>query len=206
MDETRSALLPFYLNHTLGPEEKKDVECALLADEDLRHEFFQWMDLQRNMEDLAERHRREAGPADPAHLLPLLKKRSTLYIPLKKASSRYLRVPSWAWQPALLAILVLQFAAIGLFVAGVHVERKSSYQALAAPVSESEPAIRTYNIIFAPEATEGEIRGLLLKYRAQITEGPNRIGLYHVRFSAAPPDILERFKSEKIVKFMEKSL
>lgn len=205
MRESISPLIPFYLNQTLSPEEIKAVEAALIEDAQLREEFFHWMGVRQELRSIDRACAAGRPPADPARLLPKLKKRTTLYIPFRKASARYLRLPAWAWQPAVVLIVALQLLALGLFVAGLHVEKGGGYRAMSAP-QEGASVVQAYNVIFQPEATEQQIRTLMLAYRAQFVEGPNRIGLYRIRFGQAGPEKLERFQKEPIVRFMEKSL
>ncbi len=206
MDERVASLIPFYLNRTLAPEEEEAVEAALLKDNVMREEFFRWLEVKRGF-DAAGRAFGEAGASgDPARFAAKLRKRSTLYIPLRRASARYLRIPAWAWQPAAVLIVALQIVALGLFIAGIHLDQKEGYRGLSVSGAAAAEAVQTYNVIFEPEATEREIRTLLLAYRAQFAEGPNRIGLYRVRFTDPDPEKLERFQREPIVQFMERNL
>ena len=205
MRESIASLIPFYLNQTLSPEEMKAVEAALLEDADLREEFFHWMGVRQDLRSIDRACAAGRPPADPARLLPKLKKRTTIYIPFRKASARYLRFPAWVWQPAVVLIVALQLLALGLFVAGIHVEKRGGFRVMSAP-REGAAVVQAYNVIFQPEATEQQIRALMLSYRAQFVEGPNRIGLYRIRIVQPSPEKLEQFPKEPIVRFMERNL
>lgn len=206
MRESISSLIPFYLNQTLSPEEMKAVETALLEDADARQELFLWMGVRQHLNALGEAYAAASPPADPWVMRSKMKKRTTLYIPLKRASARYLRIPAWVWQPAAVAIVLLQFAAIALLVAGARLEKSAALHTLSAPAAVAAVPEAAYNVVFLPESSEEQIRALLLRYRAQFIEGPNRVGLYRIRFAALNAGQAEAFRREPIVQFMEKSL
>ena len=205
MPESVSDLIPFYLNGTLSPEESQRVEAALLEDEAVREEFFRWLEVKNHLEATGRGRATADASGDPARFRSKLKRRTTLYIPLQRASARYLRIPSWAWQPAVVLIVALQLVALGLFVAGVSVDKRGRYQVMSAPQTQTA-AGQAYNVIFQPEATEQQIRTLLLAYRAQFVEGPNRVGLYRIRFGFFSQEKLDQFQNEPIVRFMERNL
>jgi hypothetical protein len=206
MKEDLSALLPFYVNRTLPPDENRAVEAALIADNAMRREFFEWLQFKQEMDGVRQTREAEADPGGFAAVKSRLKSRTTLYIPLRRASAHFLKVPAWVWQPAAVMIVVLQFAAIALLIVGVHADRTQTLRTLSGSGEAAAATFPAYNTIFLPQASEEEIRTLLLRYRAQFVEGPNRIGLYRIRFLSLTPEQAEAFKSERIVQFMEKGL
>jgi hypothetical protein len=111
--------------------------------------------------------------------------------------------------------LVAQAAAILLLV-GLLAWRESSrpapeaappavYRTLSDPAAAPAPAV-DLRVMFAPQASEREIRGLLLGIHVQITAGPSRIGVYTIEIPADGDPVavvLARLRSEPQVAFAE---
>ena len=79
------------------------------------------------------------------------------------------------------------------------------YRTLSAPAPAPVPTFRL-RVMFSPQATEREIRGLLLGIRGEITAGPSPLGLYTVEVPAAgdpAAGVLARLRSEPQVTFAE---
>jgi anti-sigma factor RsiW len=79
------------------------------------------------------------------------------------------------------------------------------YRTLSDPAPAPVPTVRL-RVMFSPQATEREIRGLLLGIRGEITAGPSPLGLYTVEVPAAgdpAAGVLARLRSEPQVTFAE---
>lgn len=208
-------MLPWYVNGTLAVSERERVEahlaacprcqeetrvCRRTADEIVRagevspspHPVqFQRM-LARIDESEREERQAKAAPRLVAAFRPLM-----------RSTPRPLR---WA--------LVAQAAAIFLLVGalGWSVRRPDVSGAAAAPASTAPPAYRTLSnpeaapaptvrltVLFQPQATELEIRGLLQGVKGEITAGPSPLGAYTVAVPAAGDPVavvLARLRSE----------
>ena len=57
------------------------------------------------------------------------------------------------------------------------IQEKHEYKTMSAPSVTTEDSI-LINVVFQEQATESEIRELLLKINGRIVDGPNRSGLY----------------------------
>lgn len=204
MDHEVQALIPFYINGTLAPEEKVRVEEALLENRECREDFYRWLRVHHVL--VTQSWQKEFKPSSQEKLFHRLPKRKTLYIPIRKAKARYFKIPSWIWQPLALAIVVLQFIAIGLFIAGIHVEKQSTYYALASEEMDITRGGTVFNIIFQPTITEKEMREFLLHYDAKIIRGPNKVGLYQIAIPLIKKNTLMNLKRDYRIKFMEKKL
>jgi hypothetical protein len=79
------------------------------------------------------------------------------------------------------------------------------YQTLSEPAAAPAAGI-ALRVMFSPQASEREIRGLLHGVRGQIAAGPSPIGVYTIEI---PPDgdpvavVLARLRSEPQVAFAE---
>jgi anti-sigma factor RsiW len=83
------------------------------------------------------------------------------------------------------------------------------YRTLSDPAAPPVPTLRL-RVMFSPQATEREIRGLLLGIRGEITAGPSRLGAYTVEVQAAEVPagdpagvVLARLRSEPQVMLAE---
>jgi anti-sigma factor RsiW len=79
------------------------------------------------------------------------------------------------------------------------------YSTLSAAAPAPQPSIGL-RLMFAPQTSEREIRGLLLGIRGQITAGPSPLGVYTVAIPAdgSPVNVvLARLRSEPQVAFAE---
>jgi anti-sigma factor RsiW len=79
------------------------------------------------------------------------------------------------------------------------------YRTLSDPAPAPVPTVRL-RVMFSPQATEREIRGLLLGIRGEITAGPSTLGTYTVEIPAAgdpAAGVLARLRSEPQVTFAE---
>lgn len=99
--------------------------------------------------------------------------------------------------PPMRRLAVAQLAALLLLVIAVAWQRSPVHETPAAAVFHTlssdttalpiESAIR---VVFAPEATESEIRSLLLEAHGQIASGPSPMGAYVIRVADSGSDSL----------------
>jgi hypothetical protein len=128
------------------------------------------------------------------------------------------RIPSHlleATPRALRGALVAQVAII-LLLAGVLIwrELRSGPEGVPAPsiyrtLSDASPArgpVLHLRVMFSPQATEPQIRELLLDVRGEITGGPSTIGVYTIEVPAGRDSlqaVLARLRSESQVMLVE---
>jgi hypothetical protein len=113
--------------------------------------------------------------------------------------------------------LVAQAALIVLLVGALAWSRLRTGTAPAAPppalyqtLSDPAPArlpggTVAVRVMFSPQATEKEIRDLLLAVHGEITAGPSPLGAYTVEVTAADPVsvVLTRLRSDSLVTFAQ---
>ncbi|WP_430448232.1 zf-HC2 domain-containing protein [Rhodophyticola sp.] len=163
-------LLPFYVNGTLGAAERAEVDAALADSADLRAELEVLTALRKQMQaDEVEspgefglaRLMRDVDREGPPSSAPVEEPGTVVPV-------RQLRI----WQIA--AALVL---AIGL---------AQSFVLLNAPgepgfeLASGGAAGADFVVGFAPDATEAQIRALLLDAGVEISAGPSALGLYEL--------------------------
>ncbi|HEY0554897.1 MAG TPA: zf-HC2 domain-containing protein [Thermoanaerobaculia bacterium] len=207
-------MLPWYVNGTLAVSERERVEahlaacprcqeetrvCRRTADEIVRagevapspHP----VQLQRMLARIEESEREERQAGTGPRLVAAFR-------PLVRSTPRPLR---WA--------LVAQAAAIFLLVgalgwslrrpgtsgaAPTAAPASPTYRTLSNPEAAPAPTVRL-TVLFQPQATELEIRGLLHGVKGEITAGPSPLGAYTVAVPAAGDPVavvLARLRSE----------
>lgn len=151
-------LLPFYLNGTLGPDEKEKVETALAAESDLRVQLAALRVVQSAVQsdDLG------GGPGE----LGLAR--------LRRDVGFQRQLPVRRRVLPLAAAFALGAVASALVI-GLGRAPGDSYRQAGAPVSANVLVVG-----FRPEATVAQISDLLLSQDAIISDGPSAIGLYRV--------------------------
>lgn len=157
-----SELLPFYLNGTLGAEEKAKVEHALAADTGLQEEL-----------QLLE-HIRTSLQVDPTGFSPGELGLARLGRDIDRGTPA--RRPSLAALAAAFALGAILSGVVA--VAALRGPEEPYRQAGAAPADES------LLVAFRADATAREISDLLVAGNYVIVDGPSALGLFHV----APPD------------------
>lgn len=164
-NEHPDKLLPWYVNGTLGADERRQVESHIGQCDRCQQEVA-WLRSLR-------KHIKADGIQDPGELglQRLLRE-----VRVEKPTSR-----QW-WRPAMaaaMAIIVIQFAVI------INAHRPPSG---IVPLSGPELAGVVVQIKFAPSATEAQIRGLLQKVHADMIAGPSALGIYRLRLEQLDKD------------------
>lgn len=169
-------LLPFRANGTLDGADLAAVDAALAEDADLRADLAALTAIRTTMqaEDIASpgdfglaRLMRDVD-AETANAAPPPAAANDNVVPLRR-----LRI----WQAAAAVVL-----AVGV---GVNLPQ---FGPGSAPLDSAEPAgfslasgdgpAADFIVVFAPDAAEAEIRGLLLNSGLEIVSGPSALGLY----------------------------
>jgi anti-sigma factor RsiW len=161
-------LLPFYLNGTLDEGERVEVEAALAESEDLRWELEFLEGVQRDVQ--TRDPGRSPGDFGLARLMRDIEAEGRVSAPVVQSRSR-------VWQIAAAVALALFATQTVLVVTspGTLVELAGGETAGAKGP--------TLTVAFVPEASEAEIRALLLANGLEIVGGPSALGLWTVAVS-----------------------
>ncbi len=174
-------LLPFRANGTLEGDELTAVDAALETDAELRTELAALEALRDTMqaEDV-----QSPGAFGLARLLRDVEAEAPLNLSPKTANDNVVPISRLRiWQVAAAVVL-----AVGLGVNMLPPSTSAPETARAAfedaPAAEGGFSLASgddnidYRVIFAPTATEAEMRALLLNAGLEITDGPSALGLY----------------------------
>jgi anti-sigma factor RsiW len=204
-------LLPWLVNGTLGPAEQEAVrrhldecgECRLEA-ERCRH--------------LAAELERTSVPAPAPHPAQLarLEERiargdldreeplapARLPVPAGRRTPRFAR---WLIGVEAAALVVcLSWIASSGGTPG-PLPSAATFHTLSSPSANRTASVR---VVFAPDATESEIRGLLLEVRAEIVSGPSALGAYGLALAPTAAgesreDVIARLRAHPKVRLAE---
>lgn len=190
-DETR-ALLPFFVNGTLDEDERRVVLAALEADAGLREEARLLSSLRQDMQDAPLPH-----PGDTAFARLMKEVARTPQDP-SPASEEQPQSPS---RRGLGLRLALVAAVLVLALQSVTLWQNRDGIRLASGDTADELIIA-----FQPDATERDIRDLLLELDLQIVSGPSSLGLYRVRSAAPEDDVAALSARQDIVESAENAM
>lgn len=168
-DEELNLKLPFYVNGTLDAEEAAQFEAALAQDDVLKADAELLSALRDDMQ--AETHR-SPGEFGLARLMRDAE-RERGAAPAIAPTVSAPKSRTWVWQIAAavaLALLVGQ----NLLMSREATSGNGSFEMASAPTA---PGLV---VSFAPDATEAQIRGLLLDLGLEIHSGPSALGLYRL--------------------------
>lgn len=179
-------LLPWLASGAIDSEDRRRVEAHLEACATCRAEA------ERCRVERA-RLRAEVGAAPaphPAQLERLLARLDTDEgedddagaAPPRRRRSLLARTPAAArW---LIAAQLVALAGLGFFASRPAFVPGAAFRTLSAPAAAA-PARGALRVVFAPEASEAEVRALLLSVRAQIVAGPSALGVYTLALDGA---------------------
>ncbi len=181
--ETIHELLVFHANGTLDAEERATVEAALADDPDLRAELAALLAIRETMqaEDV-----QSPGEFGLARLMRDVEAEGRAApdapeeAPSNVVSITRLRI----WQVAAAVVLA---AGLGWNLVQMPLGPTATAPQMAEPMAETAPAGYSlasgesdvmFTVAFAPDATEAEIRSLLVGAGLEIVSGPSALGFY----------------------------
>jgi hypothetical protein len=192
MNERFEELLPWYVNGSLGAEDRAFVEAYLKQHPDAQSELEWHRSLQRRV--------LETAPAVPATIglartMRLIQgDRPTLAERIGAFFGNFGLRPSYAL--AGLAVVAVQGGVI-LNLLGDVQENADEIRSLRAVRVEEGPMLK---ISFSPEAKETDIRMLVMQLRGELAGGPGQLGDYYLRVPAGTETAaLARAQSATIV-------
>ena len=151
-------LLPFYVNDSLSPEQRAQVDQHVQDCDHCRDEI-------RFLTALRRQVKQTTTTASPGEL-----GLRRLMRDVKREQSR--RVVSRWWKPAMAAaIMVIVLQSALLF-------QQQHTQPTYIPLGGAESGLQ---ITFQPTATEAQIRELLNQAHARIIDGPGALGVYRIQ-------------------------
>ena len=173
-------LLPWLVNDTLGAEERRAVEAHVAGCAECRAEVEQCRNLGEQVRGAS------VSPSPhPAQLQGLLRRidegeRGRRWPQPFAGHPRFVRGALLAQAAVIVILLALAFWP------GLDRQQPAQFRTLSdAPAA----AIATHQIrvVFRPDATEEQIRHLLLEVRGELAGGPSALGAYTVAVPAAGP-------------------
>jgi anti-sigma factor RsiW len=182
------ALLPWYVNGTLEPEERRMVETALEGNDRLRAELERLQRLSLALDGEAERL-----PEPAADGFARLRRQMLATAPERPAAK-----PFWvevtggffqlAFRPAVLAglaaVVVIETAALVTFVPAAAPPR---FVTASGPTDGARAVVK-----FKPETTLSEIQSILEAEQATIVRGPTPDGSLVVQWTGLGIDAVDR--------------
>ncbi|MFN7959953.1 MAG: zf-HC2 domain-containing protein [Thermoanaerobaculia bacterium] len=200
-------LLPWYVNQTLDDTEIAWVESHLAECAECRAEV-------EASRDLAQALRASALAAPFPHPGQLARLRARIDAAEEGRLSRRLRAAQnllGSWPRPARWLLAGQLAAILILAAALGVGNRSAAPPTFHTLSDrAEPPARTaeLRVVFADDASEKQIRELLLEIRAEIVAGPSPLGAYTLKLARQPeadplPVVLAHLRAQRTVRFAE---
>lgn len=177
-------LLPFYVNGSLSADEKQRVEKELQSNADLRDDLAFFEKLRGEMQALPQ----ENSPGELG-LKRLQKSLAALQLeqdPIARAKSKIAREQNIGfWRMAAIAaclMLVIQTSMLFL-------PEKTELTAAGGP------QMAVISATFKPQATEAQVRSLLVTLNVQIVSGPSALGVYQLTGGADVDATLKALQS-----------
>lgn len=192
--ESIKYLAPLYVKGTLSDTEKAEFEETIVECQELKDEVERWKAISDAYKSVEEKIPQPSG---------MLYSRITERIRETKGVSLLERfMPSPRFSIALIAAQLLIIITLAAYV----INLKTGYKTLTAPSITAEAPIKI-NVIFKENASETEIRKLLLQIDAKIIDGPHSSGLYviGIAYEERLADALNIFKKSRIVVMAERA-
>jgi hypothetical protein len=169
-------LLPWYVNGSLGPDDRAVVE-QYLAEHPQAHAELDWYrSLQQRLQDAAPAVPETIGLdrvlARIGHDRPSLAARVGNFFSALLGTSGMRPATAFAG----LAIIVVQAGFIFSLLGRPH-EDEAEMRALRATVTDQRPMLK---INFAPDAREADVRHALMSVHGRLVGGPGQLGDYFV--------------------------
>lgn len=174
-DAELDQLLPWYVNGTLGDDERARVEAYLAASAGAREE----VELLRRLRD----HVKASQPSQSPGELGLKRLQREIASERKAAAAQGGSTPGW-WRPAAIAaalVIVIQGALLfQSWPEGGNVD--------IAGGGKASGRSAVIEATFAPEATEAEIRAALQAIDGRLIDGPGALGVYRILLTGVAAD------------------
>jgi hypothetical protein len=192
MNERFEELLPWYVNGTIGAEDRAFVEAYLKEHPEMRGELEWYRSLQQRVQENAPAVPATVGLARTMRLIqgdrPTFAERVGAFF-----GNLGIR-PAYAL--AGLAIMAVQGGVI-LELMGDMRENEAEVRALKAVRVEEGPMLK---VSFAPDAKESDIRLLVMQVRGELAGGPGQLGDYYLRVPAgSEAEALKQVQAAPIV-------
>ena len=192
MDERFEELLPWYVNGSIGAEDRAFVEAYLEQHPEMRGELDWYRSLQQRVQENAPAVPATVGLARTMRLIqgdrPTFAERVGAFF-----GNLGLR-PAYAL--AGLTIMAVQGGVI-LELMGDMRENEAEIRALNAVRVNEGPMLK---ISFAPDAKESDIRLLVMQVRGELAGGPGQLGDYYLRVPAgSEAEALKQVQAAPIV-------
>jgi|SRR6185369_835321 len=176
MKERFEELLPWYVNGSLGAEDRAFVDAYLKEHPEARSELDWYQSLQKRVQENAPAVPATIGLARTIRLIqgdrPTLSERINAFF-----GNLGLR-PSYAM--AALAVVAVQGGVILNLLGDVR-ENADEIRALNAVRVKEGPMLK---VSFTPDAKESDIRMLLVQVQGELAGGPGQLGDYYLRVPA----------------------
>lgn len=186
--EDAEKLLPYYLNGTLTAVEVDDVELALTDYPELQQELDFLQALRKHMQS-------QTSSANSPSELGLKRLQQQLAKPLPVRASHPVR----GWRIAAIAASFLLLVQTAVFFQS---GQPGDYFPAGGAV-DSETGGMVISLTFAPEATEQQIRAILLASNSRIVDGPSALGIYQVVVMDEADDSIAWLKAQDIIETLQ---
>ena len=192
MDQRFEELLPWYVNGSIGAEDRAFVEAYLEQHPEMRGELDWYRSLQQRVQENAPAVPATVGLARTMRLIqgdrPTFAERVGAFF-----GNLGMR-PAYAL--AGLTIMAVQGGVI-LELMGDMRENEAEIRALNAVRVNEGPMLK---ISFAPDAKESDIRLLVMQVRGELAGGPGQLGDYYLRVPAgSEAEALKQVQAAPIV-------
>jgi anti-sigma-K factor RskA len=200
-------MIPAYLNGTLSPKKRRELEDYLHKNPESQHEMVEFSEITSFYDDkkkeffppsdavyrrIMSNIRAETKPKPAAILWQF-------WTQVKGFSRPLFTSPRVAW-----AVVAVQLAVILAMALTLPQDNRFKTLSLESATRGNGSII---NIVFDQESTEGEIRHILNSIEATIVDGPSMEGLYVIRVQKGREmeETLQELRKTKPVKFAEQS-
>ena len=184
-------LLAFYVNGSLSDDERRAVEDALEQDAELRKELQDMQTVYDNMHSAPLPHRSDTGFARLMRAID--------------QTPQDVVEPAPAANTARSATPVLKWALVAAFVA-LAVQSTVLWQANTGVGLASGGVQGDITVAFQPDASEQDIRDLLMTLDLQIVSGPSSLGLYQLKSADPVEDIQMLTANPDVVESAENAM
>ena len=187
-------IAPLYVKGILSDEQRLEFEKAVAECINLKDTIEEWKLLNNAYQAL------ECSLPEPQkNLYPKIAEK----VRASKRQSLFQKLmPSPPLSLAFIAVQLLIIITLGVYI----LQLKTEYRTLSAPVISGKNTVKI-NVVFKEDATESEVRKLLLQVDGRIINGPCSSGLYVIEIPSKKPleGILKTFKKSRIVVLAERA-